>query len=130
MKNVTIFNVISKSVIIEVGKVITFEGSSVLEGKSMNQTTGIFTAPFKGIYKFRFHGTTSDDANVNAVQVRLTVNGSSKAVTMADSFPQHSLALTAIIELNAGDNVACLLATGGAITYGAQFTGQLLYYTL
>lgn len=107
------------------GIVITFDGISVLEGESMNQNIGIFTTPFKGIYKFRFHGTANDNQNI-AVQVTLTVNGVAKAVTRADSFPQHSLALTVILNLNTGDEVACIFYRGRIISH-AHFTGQLLY---
>ena len=37
---------------------LTYNGCNVNEGDAMNVTTGIFTAPRKGIYQLTFHANT------------------------------------------------------------------------
>lgn len=112
--------------------IITYNGLTVNEGRGMNATSGIFRSPISGIYEFNFHGITNwGSAATNHTRVRLMVNNVWKTLSHGDKGHTHTLSISTLLVLKAGDQVACYLETGGLIfdtpnEMFTQFTGQLL----
>ena len=115
--------------------VITYNNLNVNEGNGMSTSTGVFTAPKKGIYQFQFNGITNIG---NLTQVFLQVNGITKTGTMfydstinqtAGTY-RHAMTTGTIVSLNVGDKVRILFKEGCLLDNSfdmlTQFYGSLL----
>lgn len=71
------FSVCRNSTFSEIDATVSFEHEKVNVGGAMKVATGVFTAPFDGVYHFEFSGLTKDVG----VQIFLKVNGENLAFT-------------------------------------------------
>ena len=86
------------------GGVIPFELARLNEGDAFNLSSGVFTAPVKGIYNFQFSGL-KDRSAIN-LDIYLRVNDRYVGVAYTSHSPEHhAVSLSASLRLEAGDNV-------------------------
>ncbi|XP_062334040.1 complement C1q-like protein 2 [Osmerus eperlanus] len=122
----------------EVGPVntdITLKFSRVLVnvGKAYNPITGIFTAPMRGVYYFRF--TILDHISKKYYGIKLMKNG--RSILYNIEWKEHGnhsyLANGLTVELETGDVVYTVLPSGltisDSIDNHSNFTGFLLFST-
>lgn len=87
---------------------VTFELEAVNIGDGMNISTGVFTAPVKGVYFFSFSGNSHNKKNVH---LQLLVDG--VYVGSAYSSPHYAtLSLTSVLRLDQGAEVYLELVNG------------------
>ena len=99
-KPAIIFDAYRTSSFSNLKSIINYNGLYVNEGGAMNASSGIFKAPFNGIYEFHFHGTTNWLSVANDhIRVRLTVNNAWKTMAHGDKTHTHLLFISAIFEL-------------------------------
>jgi len=92
-------------------KVIPFEVELLNEGRAMNLKTGIFQAPFNGIYYFSFRGFYGSSAaavlfssSVNN-HVYLRLNGETMATGVSSSLGGIMISIECTLKLKKGDKV-------------------------
>ncbi len=115
--------------------VITYNGLNVNVGSGMNISTGVFTAPRKGIYQFQFNGVTNIGAatqvflQVNEIARTSTIFFDSTIIQSAGTF-RHAMTTGTIVSLNVGDRVRIFFSLGLLIDSdpdkSTQFYGFLL----
>jgi len=90
---------------------LTYNGCNVNEGDAMNITTGIFTAPRKGIYQLTFHANTVKGKD-SLILIRH--NGSTLAGAFdTDNYKHNTLAQMVLVDLEVGDQVWIEILSGG-----------------
>ena len=93
----------------------------------MNLASGMFTAPFNGIYHFQL--TTHKHSNsASAVEIALQVNGSTStsAFTIQPSTgSDDTISVTASMQLTTGDRVNLFKINSGT-AWGIDFSGWLV----
>ena len=100
---------------------ITFEIELLNLGGAMNIATGVFTAPFDGIYHFEFSSLKNPDG---LVYVFLQLNGVGIAASYASDLYAY-LGLTSIsasLRLKAGDQITLFKTAGASLNNGNLFT--------
>jgi len=86
------------------GQVIIFSEVLVNIGNSYSNSTGRFTAPIKGVYRFNFHSMNVNSAAFNAVYARR--NGANYIAGHGGGGSTYAhISLSMIIELNVNDYV-------------------------
>jgi hypothetical protein len=110
---------------------VLFNDVGLNQGSCYSSSTGKFVAPVHGVYFFGFTGRHNSN---NGVIVEIQKNGtrvmSMRSTSTNGTMGNMNLAGTACIELDANDDVKCVVTTqtlwGGTDGEGAVFTGYLI----
>jgi hypothetical protein len=115
---------------------ITFQSEVVNEGKAMNLTSGIFTAPRPGIYFFSFTGMAKFPTASSAVWLGVSIhlNGDRTALGYVDESnvvagQMSPLTIQSTFNLKSGDQVWVAMIYWSAGAYLYDDTNHLTHFT-
>ena len=123
-----IFSVFQEGDYIDEGSLITFDGTVENTGNHVNIATGIFTAPYDGLYHFSLSATAGGRGHK---RVAVQINGETEFnIYTNDDLDGSSISYTWIFSLKNSDQVNLKVIDGlivGLPNYcRATFSGQLI----
>ena len=91
---------------------VPFELARLNEGSAMNLTTGIFTAPYHGTYRFSLFGVKDD--SYDYLKISLRKNGIPVGISdaFAPGWPFSPFSLLSVLHLKKGDEIDLYLLKG------------------